>query len=53
MVCHMQPYEEDKEEKEFIEWMLRLLEPLLAEDWNTEADEWWNQVKGRRYKNKF
>ncbi|WP_168188426.1 hypothetical protein [Thermococcus indicus] len=45
-----EPQERDDEEKEFIEGMLRLLEPLLAEDWNTEADEWWDYVKGRRHK---
>ncbi len=37
---------EDKDTEEFIKVMLRLIEPLLAEDWESEADEWWEQVKG-------
>ena len=37
---------EDKDTDEFIKVMLRLIEPLLAEDWESEADEWWEQVRG-------
>lgn len=37
---------EDKETEEFIKGMLRLIEPILAEDWESEADEWWEQIKG-------
>jgi hypothetical protein len=37
---------EDKETEEFIKGMLRLIEPILAEDWESEADEWWEKVKG-------
>ncbi len=37
---------EDKDTEEFIKVMLRLIEPLLAEDWESEADEWWEQVGG-------
>jgi len=39
---------EDKDTEEFIEGMLRLIEPLLAEDWKSKADEWWEQVKGAK-----
>jgi len=34
-----EPQERDEEEKEFIEGMLRLLEPIFAEDWNTETNK--------------
>jgi len=37
---------EDKETEEFIKGMLRLIEPILAEDWESEADKWWEQIKG-------
>jgi len=38
------------EDEEFILGMLRNIEPILAEDWNRPEDEWWDSVKGKRYK---
>ena len=34
---------------DFIDVMLRAIEPLLAEDWNSEADEYWDNVGGIPY----
>ncbi|WP_297552406.1 hypothetical protein [Thermococcus sp.] len=43
-------YNQENDEEEFILGMLRNIEPILAEDWNKPEDEWWDAVKGKRYK---
>jgi len=43
-------YTQENDEEEFILGMLRNIEPILAEDWNKPEDEWWDAVKGKRYK---
>jgi hypothetical protein len=37
---------EDKETEEYIKGMLKLIEPILAQDWDSEADEYWDNVGG-------
>ncbi len=38
----------DKEE-EYVKNMLRAVEPILAEDWNTGADAYWDEYGGIDY----
>ncbi|WP_297509000.1 ribbon-helix-helix domain-containing protein [Thermococcus sp.] len=40
---------EEASEEEFIRLAKRAIEPLLAEDWESEADEHWDKIKGVRY----
>ena len=40
---------EEASDEEFIRLAKRAIEPLLAEDWESEADEYWNKIKGVRY----
>jgi deoxyadenosine/deoxycytidine kinase len=37
---------EDKETEEYIKGMLKLIEPILAQDWDSEADDYWDNVGG-------
>ncbi|WP_297503111.1 ribbon-helix-helix domain-containing protein [Thermococcus sp.] len=36
-------------EDEYAELMLRAIEPILAKDWNSEADAHWNDYGGIEY----
>ncbi len=40
---------EEASEEEFIRLAKGTSEPLLAEDWESEADEYWDGLKGVRY----
>ncbi|ASJ07590.1 ribbon-helix-helix domain-containing protein [Thermococcus pacificus] len=40
---------EEAPDEEFIRLAKRAIEPILAEDWESEADEYWDKIKGVRY----
>ena len=40
---------EEASEEEFLHRAKRAIKPLLAEDWESEADEHWDKTKGVRY----
>ncbi|NJE08496.1 ribbon-helix-helix protein, CopG family [Thermococcus sp. M39] len=42
-------YLKTHEDEEFIQLMLRAVEPILAEDWNSEADAHWDNYGGIDY----
>lgn len=46
------PSKESKDEA-YLKAIQRMVEPILAEDWESDADEYWSDVKGVRYEPKM
>ncbi|WP_460040805.1 ribbon-helix-helix domain-containing protein [Thermococcus atlanticus] len=36
-------------DEEYLKAIQKMVEPILAEDWESEADEYWSEVKGVKY----
>ncbi len=43
------PLMDEVPEKEYIKAAEKIVEPLLAEDWESKSDEYWDRVNGVRY----
>ncbi|ANF22634.1 ribbon-helix-helix domain-containing protein [Thermococcus piezophilus] len=39
----------ETKDEEYLKAIQKMVEPILAEDWESEADEYWSEVKGVKY----